>query len=423
MKNCYGPLPRITLVTNSLVLLLSFTGVTCAPVTTSIMSFASVMRNDSKLCESSKFLVDSTYVQKCADLPYPVSPIVNIELQLGTLLCLGMYDTAYKICQYSSQHLIPMNISAIFDSHMKQQLDTGRESEIKKVEFCNSLRGYNLHNKTYYLWEPLVKNINAPEICVKACFDYSNKLEPLCAVLGWIKSIDDIIKKANKAETKHDSVVPGSQLNDETATDGKTIPIGPRITSEIKETKEQAPNSSIAVPKDKSKVKVDNLPITSGDAMTAAPKAVDTEEIRSETVKANKNEIQKKINKTDAPRNHKLPAFAVAEEEKESVLDRGTNAEGAKNTPAKNVPANGNPQTASVKNLADNAPNKDVASQGNTREKELVIDNYKTITSTISENTQDQYDVNPEEDVESNRGENIDGTSILIKCLSARFVF
>ncbi|EZA52938.1 Trans-Golgi network integral membrane protein [Ooceraea biroi] len=363
------------------------------------MNIISVMRNDSKLCEVSKFLYNLAYVQDCAMWSYPSKPISNFDLQLGTFLCLGVYDTAYKICQYSSQQLIPTNVSAVFDSHMKQRLVVSGKNQTQKTEFCDNLQGYtSLYNKTEYLWEPLVDNINAPSICVKMCFDFKDKLHPLCAVLEWIKNIDDSIKKVNQ-ETKHGSVVAGSQLNDEAISDGKTIPTGARRMSEAKETKDQTLKPVVTVSKDNSNVKVDNSN-AANDAPTGTVKG--DAEVKFETDKLSKDGIQKKVNKIETQEQKSLVPSA-AEGEKKSIVDAGVNVEVTK--PAKNTPANSNPQAASVNDLAGNAPSKDVANQGHVQEHEKEQDTDDVKTSTISENTQDNY---PEEEMEPNRADNID---------------
>ena len=103
MENRYTNLFRVILILNCLVLFLSFTGVRSAPVALT-MSIIDVMKNDSKICSTSNFLYDSKYTKPCGSIEYPTDPWKYFNSStLNNFLCLGVYDTAYKICQYSNQ--------------------------------------------------------------------------------------------------------------------------------------------------------------------------------------------------------------------------------------------------------------------------------------------------------------------------------
>ncbi|KYN07913.1 PREDICTED: trans-Golgi network integral membrane protein 1-like [Cyphomyrmex costatus] len=388
MENRCTDLFRVILMLNCLVLFLSFTEGRSAPVALSVID---IMKNDSKICPTSQFLYDSKYTKLCANVAYPIPSWVYSSETVNSFLCLGVYDTAYKICQYSSQLQIPFNNTAAFNSYVEDYV----LNENKQEDVCNNLQGFTpLYDKIDLLWGPLVENLNVPHKCSKICFDLQDKFQPLCAVLAWIKSFDDnMMKSIKEVETKHDLVTSDkphiSQSKDEVTGDIKTTPIESKKT-ETKEFKEQdrkqLVDSNDSVKKGNSNVP-DNVPLTNVKS--------NREKTKFPTEK--ENNIQKKMNNT--LETHKS-ASAIFKENKENSIgtELGNNAEVPK--PMKNIPLNSDSQAPSI-NKAINNINENVKEENTQKSnKEQNVDDLKP--STLSENTQDHYDAaNPEENMEN----------------------
>jgi len=351
------------------------------------------MKNDSKLCKISKSLCDLKEMQDCAKLPYPYSESIDSHLNFNEiLLCLGWYDTAYKICQYSNNKDLMNNISLIINSYIKQITD--RESQVK---FCKDLKGYtfsdiNFPTNISKYFSKLSEMLNENKICLFECFRIDNKLYPLCAILYWIKNIDNNqTEKMIKAGTEQ-NVTPNSPKDQMISID-KTKLIEDKKILEENETEKHILKLTTTLPNDNTRV------ILSDNVVTASTKG-DAEK-KSEVVKVNENGIQKKVNKTETQNNKSM--LSVSEEKEENIpVNLGTNTEDTKFV--KN-PANSKPQPASVKDLTGSTPEKKVANEENAQQHEKEQDDAKT--TTISENTQDD----PNEDVESNRAD-MDGTDI-----------
>jgi len=397
MEYRYADLFRIIFILNYLILFLSFTGVKSAPVNTSIID---VMKNDLKSCSTSKFVYDSNYTKPCASIAFPTAPENYNAKTLNSFLCLGVYDITYKICQYSGQKEISLNSTATFNSYVEKYIPN---ENMAQEDFCNSLQGFtSLYDKIDSLLKQLITSLNSPRECMRICFDFQDKFQPLCAVFAWIKSINDDMMKSEKKETKHDHDVASekshiNQSKDEVMTkDVKTASIGSKRI-EIKESKEQDKNQITADSNNNNNnnnnVKESNLlEVIKSDG----EKKTDTEKT---------NNIQKKLNTSEA-QTHKSESSKIKDKDKENNIDTelSTNAEVAK--PIKESPPNSDSQ--GPMNNAKN--NKKTINEENAEKqksnKEQNIDDIKP--STLSENTQDHYDaVNPEENMEND----IDGTN------------
>lgn len=404
MENHYANLFRVILL--NCFVFLSFTEVKSAPVAPSIID---VMKNDSKLeCPAARFLYDSEYIKHpCASTAYPTAPL-TLET-LDNFLCLGVYDTAYKICQYSSQLQIPLNSTAMFNSYVEKYIPNKAQKD-----FCNNLQGFtSLYDKIDSFLKQLVKSLNVPRTCEVACFNLEDNFRPLCAVLAWIKNSDDVIN-AKKIETKHDTVVTDKSymIQEEKTSNGKTKPIESKKI-EIKESKEQngkqiitdSNNNNNNVKEGNSNVP-DNVPLV--DAK------FNEERIKSDTETT--NNIQKKINNTSEKQAHKsVPLiFQENKENTDTELDINTAIEKS----IKDIPPSDDSQGVS-KNKPTNNINKSVINEGiaENSNKEQNINEYLK-PSTISENTQDHYDA---ENPEGNMENDIDGINIckyeLIMCI------
>jgi len=390
MENRYTDLFRFIFMLNYFVLLLFFTGVTSAPVT-STPSIIDIMKNDSKLCPTSKFLYDSEYIKPCASTVYPTTLWDHNPKTLNNFLCLGINDTAYKICQYSSQLL---NNTALFDSYVKKYVPT--QGDKTQEDFCKSLQGFTSLHKTDLFWEQLVQNLNSPK-CKKICFDFDDKFQSLCAVFAWIKSIDDM-KSAKRIETKHELVVTGNKSHISQSKDGITTTIESKKI-ETKESKEQNGNQ-VTDSNNNNNVK-EGSSNASGNAQVAD--SIFDEKIKGRTEKT--NNMQKNINNTSETQAHKS-------ENKENIATEvGTNAEVAKSV--KDNPPNSNLQTSTI-NKDTNNINKKIINEGNSEKSKKEQDfNTDLKLSTLSENTQDHYDAeNPEQNLEND----VAGIKIYLIC-------
>ncbi|KAG5333783.1 TGON2 protein, partial [Acromyrmex heyeri] len=399
MENRYTDLFRVILMLNCLILFLSFTGVRSAPVALT-MNIIDVIKNDSKICSTSNFLYDSKYIKPCASIEYPTTFwVYGNSKTLNNFLCLGVYDTAYKICQYSSQSQIPFNNTATFDSHVEKYLNKKKQEDV-----CNSLKRFTLlYDKIKLFWGPFVESLNVPHKCSNICFDFQqDKFQPLCAVLALMESIDDsMIKGVKEVETKHDLVTSDkphvNQSKDEVTGDIKTTSIESKKIEIKEQDRKQILDSNSSVKKGNANVP-DDVPLTDVKSNEKTNFATEKENTQ--------NNNQKKINNTSETQVHKS---GILKENKEYNIDTelDTNAEVPK--PIKNIPPNSNSQAPSI-NKAINNINKNVEENAQKSSKEQNIDELKP--STLSENTQDHYDAaNPEEnmenDIDGNQNENV----------------
>jgi len=386
MENHYADLFRIIFTLNCLILFLSFTGVKSAPVNTSIIN---VMKNDSNLCSAYKFVNDSNYTKPCASIAFPTASENYNSETLNSFLCLGVYDITYKICQSSSQKEISLNSTATFNSYVEKYIPN--ESMTQK-DFCKSLQGFtSLYDKLDSLLKQLITSLNDPHKCMRICFDFQDKFQPLCAVFAWIKSINDDMMRSEKKETRHDVVSDKShvnQLKDEVMTKDVKTASSESKKIKIEESKEQAKNQITANSNNNNNnVKESNsLEVTKSDGQK-----------KSNTEKT--NNIQKKLNTSEA-QTHKSESSKFKDKDKENNIgtELSNNAEVAKSI--KESPPNGDSQ--GPMNNAKN--NKKIVNEENAEKqksnKEQNIDDVKP--STLSENTQDHYDaVNPEENMEN----------------------
>ncbi|KAL6422462.1 hypothetical protein ACFW04_010632 [Cataglyphis niger] len=389
MENRYV-LFRVALVLNILILVISFTGVISTPVHP--MSITEIMKSDQNLCETSKFLYDSEYTKLCASLSYPNASLNVTEENLNIFLCLGVYDTAYKICQYFNQSssLIQKINNTVLTSYVKNVTTYVKEFVPKATlsqqkEFCDSLQGFtSSYNKIDLLLKPLIEKLNKLVKCQQICFGFEDKFKPLCAIFAWIKKFDDI-KKAERTEIKDVKTNRNIILSKEAASSNKIVDTTKKTY--IEDNNENNINKSKANPENDHKVE-----ITSYGSEIMSTVEPDMEKLKSEK----SSETQKKSNNT----------FRGTESYKSSTLKKNENTIDMKSDNVKiekpvNTPATDDLQVSSINNSADDVPKKDVVNKekGEEINKEQNTDDLKT--STLSENTQDHYDVgNPEEDIE-----------------------
>ncbi|XP_070156092.1 trans-Golgi network integral membrane protein 1 [Polyergus mexicanus] len=388
MENRYA-LFRVTLVLNILILVISFTRVMSVPAKPTITE---VMKNDKNLCDTSKFLYESEYTKLCALLPYP-NDFLSFTKNLNIFLCLGVYDTAYKICQYSSQlppQIPHFNSTAILTTYIEKFAPNASPTQQK--EFCDSLQGFtSLYNKTYSFLNLLVESLNKSYKCQKICFDLEDKFRPLCALFAWIKKFDDI-KKAKRTETKHKTIESLITPSNETTSNSRSSSIAAKI--ENYET-----NTNNTINQNDNKVEKSNLNM-SGIVPTVYAEP-DVEKIKPDTEKSSKGE-KKSNDASIGTQPHKVPVLVSVpfDENEKNTIDTKTDTN--KIAKPMNTPANDDLQVSSINNPVDDVPKKDLNEEkAEEVNKEQNTDDLKT--STLSDNTQDHYDVgNPEEDIEPN---------------------
>lgn len=401
MENRYV-LFHVALVLNILILIVSFTGVISSPVKASIIqkspNITEVMKNDINLCAASKCLYESEYAKLCASLPYPIAPLDFNEQNLNIFLCLGLYDTAYKICQYSSQSsnttILSLNLEKFLNATFNATLE-------KEKEFCFNLQGFtSSYNQIDSHLKPLIEMLHELNKCQKMCFDFDDKLKPLCAVFAWIKKYDDI-KKANKTATKH--FVTDFILNETTSNkiDHKTISEANEMKESNEEHKYRNMDKPIAISKN-SNVGKTYLNVSQPESTIHVE--LDAEKVKSDGEKLNKT--QKKLDPDLKTSAHKSPP-PMLDKNKKIIDETETNVKIVK--PTKTILTISDLQVPSMNNPTSNVPKKD--EEKGEEFKEQNIDDLKT--STLSENTQDHYDAkNPEEDMETNIDSNVEGINV-----------
>lgn len=374
MEDRNAHLFRINYMPSLFVILLSSAIVTSSPRKESVVD---VMKKDTDLCESIKVLYESDYIKSCATLEFPMQPWNKEENSLDKYLCLGVYDTAYKICRYSDRLPIPLDSVDVFNSYIGKFVPNDKTEENKEEKYCkDNLQGFTLlYNKIEY-WGPLVERLGKPHMCQRACFDFNLDFRPLCAVFAWIKSIDDEIKKLNV--TSHNPAaldIPKAPVVHQDAMDhlnDKKLEIEPKEIEkkvEVKESKEQLH---------------DKIKDASNNILNERTQP-NTEKVESGPEKLDKQETPKTLNMTSKMQDH-----SPHEKDKESISKVEANTEVPK--VPNNVPSKENVNT------------KDVVKEVNAEETDRKPEGEEIKASTISENTQDRYGVGNAEDEMGDEG-------------------
>ncbi|KAL0134137.1 hypothetical protein PUN28_001174 [Cardiocondyla obscurior] len=352
------------------------------------------MKNDSNLCQESKFLYDSEYTKLCRFAAYPTDPWNKSFPRLNNFLCLGIYDTAYKICHYSSQLRSSLNSTAAIDSYVEKYVP----KDISQKNFCKNLQGFTpQYDKIHSLWQKLAQKLSIPHMCEKICFDFDDKLNPLCIVFAWIKSVDDdIIKSAKRIKPNDEPATERPHMNQpkgDTLDIMKTESLAPKNT-ELNESKE--PNRKITTDSNNNN-NVNNDHFNLPNSASLADVKFNEKKAQPNTEKSN---LQKKLNSTLETQTHKT--VSIVQENKENVDINVEAVQSQKN------PLNSDLQVPSI-NKAVIHKNKKIGNEANV-EKNKEQDNDDVKPSTLSENTQEHYDaVNPDINVENDM-EDVDDT-------------
>lgn len=373
MENRNAHLFRINCMPNLLVLLLSPAIVASLSTKDSVID---VMKKDTNLCNNINVLYESEYIKSCSTVEYPTQAWNTKEDNLDQYLCLGVYDTAYKICHYSDR--ISFNNVEVFNlnKEIEKFIPTGTE-ENKEEKYCKkNLQEFTmLYSKLESNWGPLVEWIRKSRTCQKICFEFnvSSTFRPLCAVLAWIKDIEDKIKKSNAPGTNHNPVAPKPLVVHQTE--------DKKLEAEVKGTEQKEKKTEAEEPKEQLNDKMKNTSSNIPNEHTQP----NTEKADSDLEKSSK-QPQKTLNST-APKTQDHNPSDKGKEDAGNIKVE-TNAEAPK--APDNVPSKGN---VSMKEVAkgENAEEPD---------KKKTEEFEETKTSTISENTQDQYGAGNSDDLQ-----------------------
>ncbi|XP_066591205.1 trans-Golgi network integral membrane protein TGN38-like isoform X2 [Prorops nasuta] len=171
-----------------------------------------VMKNDTNLCPTGNYLLESTFTQKCKTLEYPKNTTNLSQETQDNFLCLAVSDAWFKVCYYNSMiiHTTISNIEVYtgpnhevvnhtvfndgteFDKYLNKNVVPKMSN---KTAFCHSLVKdlKPIYKETEYLFSKIINKFNTS--CEKACYDtYDSDVNPLCVILYWS---DDVTKQGN----------------------------------------------------------------------------------------------------------------------------------------------------------------------------------------------------------------------------------
>lgn len=169
-------------------------------------SIIDVIKSDSELCKMPTILYENNITADCYNVTYPEGEHVIAQYDMTyknirNFLCLIFYDTLYKVCQAKLQNQLN---HTTFYSNIQRYFP--EENENDQTNFCKNIKDIKF---AYKKLEPLLSHVhfNNSHVCYAACFNLSGKFIPLCAILSWSKSIDEINedfgkKFENKLEKK-----------------------------------------------------------------------------------------------------------------------------------------------------------------------------------------------------------------------------
>ncbi|XP_014467247.1 PREDICTED: trans-Golgi network integral membrane protein TGN38-like isoform X2 [Dinoponera quadriceps] len=364
MESRNAHLFRVNCMPKLLVLLLSSVMVTSLPIKEA-ESVVDVMKKDTNLCDSIQVLYESEYIRSCATVKYPTQILNIAEDNLDTYMCLGVYDTMFKICNYSD---VKIDSVAIFNSNVKKFFP-GTKWE-KEEKFCkDNLQGFTpQYNKVEKYLGPLAEKFNNPHTCQRTCFNFNDVFRPLCAVFAWIKSVDDKMKKpivsvTNRIPVELDFLKAPVDLP----------PSDKKLETELKGIKKKAEVEEL---KEQSHNKVENA---SNNNVSNEYTQPNTERVESKIEKSNKHETPKTLNTT------KTQDHNLRDKGKENINDvkvetklKLTTVDAPKIDIPDNVPSK-------------NVNMKEVAKGGKAEETNGKAEAEDPKTSTLSENTQNHY--------------------------------
>lgn len=164
-----------------------------------------VIKNDTGLCKMPTILYENNITADCYNVTYPEGEHVIAQYDMTytnirNSLCLIFYDTLYKVCQAKLQNELN---HTTFYSNIQQYFP--KENENDETNFCKNIKDIKF---AYKKLDPLLSHVhfNNSHVCNAACFNLSGKFIPLCAILSWSKSIDEIKDIGKKSENKKPTI-------------------------------------------------------------------------------------------------------------------------------------------------------------------------------------------------------------------------
>lgn len=164
-----------------------------------------VIKNDTGLCKMPTILYENNITADCYNVTYPEGEHVIAQYDMTytnirNSLCLIFYDTLYKVCQAKLQNELN---HTTFYSNIQQYFP--KENENDETNFCKNIKDIKF---AYKKLDPLLSHVhfNNSHVCNAACFNLSGKFIPLCAILSWSKSIDEIKDIGKKSKNKKPTI-------------------------------------------------------------------------------------------------------------------------------------------------------------------------------------------------------------------------
>ncbi|XP_017759438.1 PREDICTED: uncharacterized protein LOC108550250 isoform X2 [Eufriesea mexicana] len=194
------------------IFFLYFMKVSTAPSIPAKRSIIDVMKNDTQLCTIPTFLYENNVTESCQNITYPdgnnkKSHQCDLECT-STFLCLAFYDTWYKACQFNQSQNTFNNVTTFYSYIQKS---SPGEKEDDQAKFCKNNKDIQF---SYTKLKPLLSlvDFNNSNVCYLTCFGVTAKFVPLCAILVWSKSIDDMQQISKNLQTVSANNILDTQL-------------------------------------------------------------------------------------------------------------------------------------------------------------------------------------------------------------------
>ncbi|KAK0161457.1 hypothetical protein PV327_009926 [Microctonus hyperodae] len=332
------------------------------------LTIADEIKKDKNVCEITSQIQNSKYLQECDKLEFPdknseVRNTKNVTKEnVNQFLCIALYDSFVKICQYSNDkdtskkpgtnEISVWNNQKVFDNSIERIKKNGSDY---LWDICKQIEKYSpVYNKTNAFVEQLTLMFIDPVKCVVFCERDDKTIEPLLIALSVINKEfhEKIIDNTEKKESITNKL-PANDLN-----------ISNLNKSSVKETK---------IPSQK--INSEQLKTVKNDS-TIKDKSVDNSHPQSQEQNKNTNDKEKP------------PTIVATTTVMSKVLDKITKTNNnsssktlpiTSNTSSITMPANGNDKTV----IGDNTETE--------KKDETATSNTKAVT--ISEKTrEDQTD-------------------------------
>lgn len=210
------------------IFFLYFMKVSTGPTIPAKHSIIEEMNIDQQLCRIPKFLYENNVTESCHNVTYPdgiSKSQCDLECTNTLFLCLAFYDTMYKVCQSNQSQTIFNNVSTFY-SYIEKS--SPGEKEIDHVIFCKNIKDVQF---SYQKLKPLLSSLIQFDyyVCYLTCFGEKAKFVPLCAILVWSKSIDDMQQVSKNLQTVSENnisdepIATGSRQNTQEQNSNPTV--------------------------------------------------------------------------------------------------------------------------------------------------------------------------------------------------------